>query len=65
MLLTWILQSYGDLIFKNSSAYLQTKPVDYPLSIKWPKTYEIVDSLAEMARLNWPYVPPPFSQPPN
>ncbi|KAK1836739.1 hypothetical protein QBC39DRAFT_337135 [Podospora conica] len=46
--------SYGDLIFKHSSAYLQTKPADYPLSIKWPKTYEIVDALAEMARLNWP-----------
>lgn len=58
------IQSYGDLIFKNSSAYLQAKPADYPLSIKWPKTYEIVDSLAEMARLNWPYVLPPFSHPP-
>lgn len=66
LLLTWILQSYGDLIFKNSSAYLQTKPADYPLSIKWPKTYEIVDSLAEMARLNWPYAPPvPLVRPPN
>ncbi|KAK5653000.1 hypothetical protein OQA88_9286 [Cercophora sp. LCS_1] len=47
-------KSYGDFIFKHSTTYLHPKPDEFPLSIKWPKTYEIVDSLAEMARLNWP-----------
>ena len=46
--------SYGDFIFKNSAAYLQPRPVDWPRSLKWPRMNQVVDSLAEMARLNWP-----------
>ncbi|KAF4434783.1 hypothetical protein FACUT_7686 [Fusarium acutatum] len=50
---------FGDLIFKSSSAYLHPRPQDWPSSIKWPQTSEIVDSLAQMARLSWPaYVSP-------
>lgn len=45
---------YGDFIFKHSSAYLHTRPSDWPAHLKWPKTYQIVDNLAEMAKLNWP-----------
>ncbi|KAK3942643.1 hypothetical protein QBC46DRAFT_425775 [Diplogelasinospora grovesii] len=51
--------AYGDFIFKNSTAYLHAKPEDFPAGMKWPKVYEIVDSLAQMARLNWP----PFISP--
>ena len=47
---------YGDFIFKNSSAYIHKRPKDYPAHIKWPSAYEIVDNLATMAKLNWPYV---------
>ncbi|KAK0644171.1 hypothetical protein B0T16DRAFT_333618 [Cercophora newfieldiana] len=47
-------KSFGDFIFKHSTTYLHPKPDEFPLSIKWPKTYDIVDSLAQMARLNWP-----------
>ncbi|KAK0616785.1 hypothetical protein B0T14DRAFT_546887 [Immersiella caudata] len=47
-------KSFGDFIFKHSTAYLHPKPDEFPLSIRWPKTYDIVDSLAQMARLNWP-----------
>jgi len=50
---------YGDFIFKHSSAYLHTRPSDWPAHLKWPKTYQIVDNLAEMAKLNWPpYISP-------
>lgn len=49
-------EAYGNFIFNNSPAYLHQRPHDWPAHIKWPKTYEIVDSFAEIARLNWPYV---------
>ncbi|KAM0212724.1 hypothetical protein ACHAPQ_002545 [Fusarium lateritium] len=50
---------FGDLIFKSSSAYLHPRPQDWPSSLKWPQTSQIVDSLAQMARLSWPaYVSP-------
>ncbi|GAB1316160.1 Transmembrane protein 135 N-terminal domain-containing protein [Madurella fahalii] len=45
---------YANLIFKNSSAYLQPKPESFPSGLRWPQPSEIVDSLAQMARLNWP-----------
>jgi hypothetical protein len=46
--------AYGDFIMKNSSAYLHKRPQDYPAGLKWPGTREVVDSLGQMARLNWP-----------
>ncbi|KAM5346384.1 hypothetical protein ACJ41O_009389 [Fusarium nematophilum] len=50
---------YGDFIFKSSSAYLHPRPEDWPSGLKWPQTSQIVDSLAQMARLNWPaYISP-------
>ncbi|WAO86407.1 Hypothetical protein NCS54_00368000 [Fusarium falciforme] len=50
---------YGDFIFKSSSAYLHPRPQDWPAGLKWPQTSQIVDSLAQMARLNWPaYISP-------
>ncbi|KAK7397861.1 hypothetical protein QQX98_012765 [Neonectria punicea] len=49
----------GDFIFKSSSTYLHTRPQDWPSNLKWPQTSQIVDSLAQMARLNWPtYISP-------
>ncbi|EJT82124.1 hypothetical protein GGTG_02098 [Gaeumannomyces tritici R3-111a-1] len=50
---------YGDMIFKWSGTYLQQRPPKYPRSLPWPGTYDIVDSLATMAKLNWP----PFVSP--
>ncbi|KAK3682271.1 hypothetical protein B0T22DRAFT_432768 [Podospora appendiculata] len=46
--------TYGDFIFKHSTTYLHAKPADYPSNVRWPKVYEIVDNLAQMARMNWP-----------
>lgn len=51
----WVhLQGYDNFIMKNSSAYLHPRPEGYPPGLNWPKTREVVDSLAQMARLNWP-----------
>ncbi|PHH66523.1 hypothetical protein CDD81_6998 [Ophiocordyceps australis] len=52
-------EAYGSFIFNNSSAYLHKRPRDWPASLPWPKTHDIVHSLAEMARLDWPpYISP-------
>lgn len=48
------VQSWANFIFKSSTAYLHPKPEDYPSSLVWPQASGIVDSLAQMARLNWP-----------
>lgn len=47
-------KGYDDFIMKNSSAYLHPRPEGYPAALEWPKTRKVVDSLAQMARLNWP-----------
>jgi hypothetical protein len=50
--------AYGNFIMSRSGTYIQTRPADYPKSLKWPGTYDIVDSLAEISRLRWPYALP-------
>lgn len=49
-----VLQAYGSFILKNTSSYLHERPKDLPASVRWPGTREVVDSLAQMAKLNWP-----------
>ncbi|KAF1986952.1 hypothetical protein K402DRAFT_393105 [Aulographum hederae CBS 113979] len=46
--------TYGNFILKNSPEYIQQRPADYPSHLKWPGTYEICDSLAEISKLRWP-----------
>ena len=50
---------YGSFILKRSPEYIQTRPSTYPVGKPWPGTFEIVDALAELSRLNWP----PFISP--
>ncbi|KAL3427759.1 hypothetical protein PVAG01_01268 [Phlyctema vagabunda] len=52
-------KAYGDFILKNSPQYLQGRPTDYPSNLPWPSTYQVVDSLAQMAKLHYP----PFISP--
>lgn len=52
-------ESYGSFIMKYSGTYVQRRPHGYPATLPWPSTYEIVDSLAEISRQNWP----PFISP--
>ncbi|KAK7744230.1 hypothetical protein SLS53_003751 [Cytospora paraplurivora] len=47
-------KAIGDFITKNSSPYLRERPKDYPPGLDWPSTGEVIESLAQMARLNWP-----------
>ena len=49
-------ESYGKFILAQSGTYVQKRPADYPERLKWPSTFDIVDNLAEISRLRWPYV---------
>ncbi|RDW66411.1 hypothetical protein BP6252_10046 [Coleophoma cylindrospora] len=51
--------AYGNFILKNSPQYVHQRPADYPSNLPWPTTYQVVDSLAQMARLHYP----PFTSP--
>ncbi|PFH60964.1 hypothetical protein XA68_18493 [Ophiocordyceps unilateralis] len=52
-------ESFGRFIFKQSPVYLHERPRDWPGHGEWPEAPQIVASLAEMARLNWPaYISP-------
>jgi len=44
----------GKYITGNSPEYLQRRPMDYPTNLRWPGTYDIVDSLADISRQRWP-----------
>ena len=48
--------TYGNFIMSRSGTYIQPRPATYSKSLPWPGTYEIVDNLAEISKLNWPYV---------
>ncbi|KAI2636816.1 hypothetical protein GGS21DRAFT_513380 [Xylaria nigripes] len=48
-----------NLIFKHSNSYLHNAPENLPSGVQWPSSWDMVDSLAQMARLNWP----PFISP--
>ncbi|KAM0800268.1 hypothetical protein BDR22DRAFT_782073, partial [Usnea florida] len=52
-------KAYGDFILDHTPNYVQRRPASYPPNLSWPSTNSIVDSLAEMSRLNWP----PFISP--
>lgn len=48
--------TYGNFILRHSSTYIQSRPVGFPSGLQWPGTFEIVDNLADISRLSWPYV---------
>ncbi|KAK2591162.1 hypothetical protein QQS21_011156 [Conoideocrella luteorostrata] len=51
--------AYGNFIFRNSDGYLHSRPEGWSGRAKWPSTNEVVESLSQMARLNWPaYISP-------
>lgn len=47
-------EGLGAFTLKRSPEYIQQRPAGLPADKKWPGTFEIVDGLAEMSRLNWP-----------
>ena len=52
-------EAYGSFILKHTPEYIQRRPADLSTKVTWPSSNKIVDSLAEMAKLNWP----PFVSP--
>ncbi|KAK7964507.1 hypothetical protein PG988_011481 [Apiospora saccharicola] len=50
---------YVDYIWKSTTTYLHSAPRNLPAGVKWPGPWDVADSLAEMAKLNWP----PFVSP--
>lgn len=46
--------SFGNTIMGFSGSYVQQKPDGFPVGAKWPSTFQVVDSLAEISRLKWP-----------
>ncbi|KAG6006588.1 hypothetical protein E4U43_000420 [Claviceps pusilla] len=51
--------SYGRFIFSHSAGYLHAAPEAWSAPSAWPSTSAVVDSLAQMARMQWPaYVSP-------
>ena len=51
-----IAKAYGDFILNYTPNYIQRRPITYPSNLPWPSNDQIVDSLAEMSKQNWPYV---------
>jgi hypothetical protein len=51
--------NFGNYILGNSPQYVQTRPDDFPRDLRWPATFDIVDSLAEISKQRWP----PFVSP--
>jgi hypothetical protein len=49
---------FFDFVFRHTTTYLHEAPKDLPSGTKWPGAWDIVDNLAQMAKLNWPYVFP-------
>ena len=47
-------ESFGGFILKRSPEYIQQRPAGLSVSNKWPGTFDIVDGLAEISKLNWP-----------
>ncbi|KAF2712339.1 hypothetical protein K504DRAFT_464431 [Pleomassaria siparia CBS 279.74] len=52
-------EAYGKFILNNSPEYIQKRPEGYPTHLSWPSTFGIVDSLAQISKMNWlPFVSP-------
>ncbi|KAH0542828.1 hypothetical protein FGG08_002782 [Glutinoglossum americanum] len=58
-LVGWRPWTYGNLLLKYSSTYIQPRPTSYPSHLPWPGPYDIVDCLAKIAELRYP----PFISP--
>ncbi|KIW19509.1 hypothetical protein PV08_00081 [Exophiala spinifera] len=52
-------RAYGDFILGYSPEYIQRRPPNMSPKVVWPSSDDIIDGLAQMARLKWP----PFESP--
>lgn len=51
-----MIQWFNSVLLKYAPAYVQHKPDGLSPERQWPAPTEIVDSLAHLAKSNWPYV---------
>lgn len=58
-------EAYGSFIVGYTPEYIQARPEHLSPMVAWPKVNEIVDALAQMARLRWPPFVSPILQPQN
>ncbi|KAG9251409.1 uncharacterized protein F5Z01DRAFT_279646 [Emericellopsis atlantica] len=50
---------FKNFLYNNTTAYLHSRPIDWPAHLKWPSTTQVFENIAEMAKLNWPaYISP-------
>ncbi|KAI6250202.1 hypothetical protein HI914_02120 [Erysiphe necator] len=47
-------KAYGEFILKNSPAYVQNRPDEYPTFLPWPSKYDVINSLAAMSQQKYP-----------
>ncbi|KAL4807164.1 hypothetical protein BDV18DRAFT_113708 [Aspergillus unguis] len=53
----------GNVILRNSPSYIHERPDTLPAQFSWPGKDEIVDSIAEIAKLRWPAFVSPILRP--
>ncbi|KIX02410.1 uncharacterized protein Z518_08351 [Rhinocladiella mackenziei CBS 650.93] len=56
-------EAYGSFILGYTPEYIQRRPADLSPKVSWPHAYDIVDALAQMARLRWPPFVSPILRP--
>lgn len=55
--------SYGTLILDNTPEYIQRGPANLSSKVTWPNSNQIVNALAQMAKLRWPSFVSPILHP--
>ena len=58
-------EAYGSFILGYTPEYIQKPPANLSPKVRWPRSTEIVDALAQMARLKWPSFVSPILHPAN
>jgi hypothetical protein len=58
-------EAYGSFILGYTPEYVQRRPANLSPRVAWPSPNDIVDALAQMARLRWPVFVSPILQPGN
>lgn len=56
-------EAYGSFILGYTPEYIQKPPSNLSSKVRWPRANEIVDALAQMARLSWPSFVSPILHP--
>ncbi|KAJ9664566.1 hypothetical protein H2198_000217 [Neophaeococcomyces mojaviensis] len=56
-------ESYSSLMIKNTPEYIQKRPEGLSDKVVWPSDRQVVDGIADMARLRWPLYVSPILRP--